>query len=270
MLCRTLEDKPVVRWVKAVTWPPGRHYAHVEFNSESAANAIMDAYIEQTAEFCLNDAAFCMFRHQKYVRPGAVYETTNHVVLNLNFTVQVNQEKKSTKNLSLGSQSSEQCLDALELDGEEGDESLDESVQAVHIEMKPDEMAAAVHAVPALIKGVNEVTEQGNVGGWSTHLYKTRLCNKFNNGGCPYGARCRYAHGVEELLRPAPPQMPHAQGRRSAVTPPLGSSSSTGLTTDFTGRQDTSDTGDEYVDPKVLSVCGESQMVSLHFPSREP
>jgi hypothetical protein len=123
--------------------------------------------------------------------------------------------------------------------------------------MKPDEMAAAVHAVPALIKAVNEVTEQGHVGGWNTHLYKTRLCNKFNNGGCPYGARCRYAHGVEELLRPAPPQMPHAQGRRSAVTPPLGSSSSTGLTTDFTGRQDTTDTGDEYVDPKsVICVWG--------------
>ncbi len=72
MLCCTLEDKPVVRWVKAVTWPPGRHYAHVEFNSESAANASMDAYIEQTAEFCLNDAALCMFWHQKYVCPGAV------------------------------------------------------------------------------------------------------------------------------------------------------------------------------------------------------
>ncbi len=257
MLCCTLEDKPVVRWVKAVTWPPGRHYAHVEFNSESAANASMDAYIEQTAEFCLNDAAFCMFWHQKYVRPGAVYKTTNHGVLNLNLTVEVNQEKKSIKNLSLESQSSEQCLDALDLDGEEGDESLDESVQAGHMEMKPDEMAAAVHAVPALIKAVNEVTEQGHVGGWSTHLYKTRLCNKFNNGGCPYGARCRYAHGVEELLRPAPPQMPHAQGRRSAVTPPLGSSSSTGLTTDFTGRQDTTDTGDEYVDPKsVICVWG--------------
>jgi hypothetical protein len=138
----------------------------VQFKSESAANAIMDACIEQTAEFCLNDAAFCIFRHQKYVRPGAVYRTTNHGVLNLNLTVEVNQEKKSIKNLSLQSQSSEQCLDALELDGEEGDESLDESVQAVHIEMKPDEMAAAVPAVPALIKGVNEVTEQGNVGGW--------------------------------------------------------------------------------------------------------
>jgi hypothetical protein len=51
--------------------------------------------------------------------------------------------------------------------------------------------------------------------------------------------------------------MPHAQGRRSAVTPPLGSSSSTGLTTDFTGRQDTTDTGDEYVDPKsVICVRG--------------
>jgi uncharacterized protein VirK/YbjX len=166
MLCRTLEDKPVVRWVKAVTWPPGRHYAHVEFNSESAANAIMHAYIEQTAEFCLNDAAFCMFRHQKHVRPGAVYKTTNHGVLNLNLTVEVNQEKKSIKNLSLESQSSEQCLDALELDGEEGDESLDESVQAVHMEMKPDEMAAGVHAVPALIKGVNEVAEQC---GWVEH-----------------------------------------------------------------------------------------------------
>jgi hypothetical protein len=52
-------------------------------------------------------------------------------------------------------------------------------------------------------------------------------------------------------LRPAPPQMPHAQGRRSALTPPLGSSSSTGLTTDFTGRQDTSD---KYVHPKSV-IC---------------
>jgi hypothetical protein len=106
MLCCTLEDKPVVRWVKAVT-APGRHHAHVEFNSESAANAIMDAYIEQTAEFCLNHAGFWMFRHQKYVRPGAVYKTTNHGVLNRNLTVEVNQDKRSIKNLSSESQSSE-------------------------------------------------------------------------------------------------------------------------------------------------------------------
>jgi hypothetical protein len=55
-------------------------------------------------------------------------------------------------------------------------------------------------------------------------------------------------------LRPAPPQMPHAQGRRSSLTPPLISSSSTGLTTDFTGRQDTRDTGDKYVHPNSV-IC---------------
>ncbi len=71
-------------------------------------------------------------------------------------------------------------------------------------------------------------------------------------------------------MRPAPPQMPHAEGRRSAVTPPSGSSSTTGLTTNFTGRQDTSDTGNEYVDPKSVICVGEQQMVSVHFHSREP
>ena len=32
------------------------------------------------------------------------------------------------------------------------------------------------------------------------YFYKTRLCDKFMSGaGCPYGARCHYAHGEHEL-----------------------------------------------------------------------
>ena len=31
--------------------------------------------------------------------------------------------------------------------------------------------------------------------------YKTELCKKFQNTGkCPYGFKCRFAHGIEELI----------------------------------------------------------------------
>ncbi len=51
-----------------MTWPPGRHYAHVEFNSESAANAIMDAYLEKTPA-------------PIFIRLGYVISSTLEVVL---------------------------------------------------------------------------------------------------------------------------------------------------------------------------------------------
>ncbi|XP_024533689.1 uncharacterized protein LOC9637441 [Selaginella moellendorffii] len=34
-------------------------------------------------------------------------------------------------------------------------------------------------------------------------FYKTKLCSKFIAGSCPFEARCNFAHGVEELRRPA-------------------------------------------------------------------
>ncbi|KAF9613279.1 hypothetical protein IFM89_006778 [Coptis chinensis] len=35
-------------------------------------------------------------------------------------------------------------------------------------------------------------------------FFKTRLCEKFRQGTCPYGSSCHYAHGIEEM-RKAPP-----------------------------------------------------------------
>ena len=34
--------------------------------------------------------------------------------------------------------------------------------------------------------------------------YKMELCKNFLKGGCPFGASCHFAHGVEELNRPDP------------------------------------------------------------------
>lgn len=44
--------------------------------------------------------------------------------------------------------------------------------------------------------------------GFENEKFKTELCVKFmEQGQCPYGARCRFAHGTEELrLKPKPKQ----------------------------------------------------------------
>lgn len=37
-------------------------------------------------------------------------------------------------------------------------------------------------------------------------FYKTRMCNKWRGGSCPFGERCTYAHGQHELRR-VPPEV---------------------------------------------------------------
>ena len=38
----------------------------------------------------------------------------------------------------------------------------------------------------------------------SNMFFKTRLCNKWRQGMCPFGDKCTYAHGQQELRRVAP------------------------------------------------------------------
>ncbi|KAG1330098.1 putative Zinc finger CCCH domain-containing protein 39 [Cocos nucifera] len=35
-------------------------------------------------------------------------------------------------------------------------------------------------------------------------FFKTRLCQKFKTGSCPWGSNCNFAHGIEELRQPPP------------------------------------------------------------------
>ncbi|KAF5191856.1 Zinc finger ccch domain-containing protein [Thalictrum thalictroides] len=35
-------------------------------------------------------------------------------------------------------------------------------------------------------------------------FYKTRLCEKYREGTCPYDPNCKFAHGIEDLRRPPP------------------------------------------------------------------
>ncbi|KAJ7554206.1 hypothetical protein O6H91_06G130900 [Diphasiastrum complanatum] len=38
----------------------------------------------------------------------------------------------------------------------------------------------------------------------SRMFYKTKLCTKFGIGACTFGARCNFAHGMEEIRKPPP------------------------------------------------------------------
>ena len=47
---------------------------------------------------------------------------------------------------------------------------------------------------------INEVLFIWFLQGPSNPKYKTSLCKKFETGkGCPYGDRCQFAHGEQEL-----------------------------------------------------------------------
>eukprot|EP00891_Asterochloris_glomerata_P008101 jgi/Astpho2/8101/fgenesh1_pg.00120_%23_62_t len=51
------------------------------------------------------------------------------------------------------------------------------------------------------------------------YFYKTRLCDKFMSGaGCPYGARCHYAHGEHELRNKGETKIENGVAIR--ITPP--------------------------------------------------
>ncbi|KAI9500690.1 hypothetical protein BX070DRAFT_229683 [Coemansia spiralis] len=54
----------------------------------------------------------------------------------------------------------------------------------------------------------------------SNPLYKTRLCQRFSeDGGCPYGEKCQFAHGESEL-RVNPEQPPQPRTPRDGQFPP--------------------------------------------------
>uniref|UniRef100_A0A0E0CZD2 C3H1-type domain-containing protein n=1 Tax=Oryza meridionalis TaxID=40149 RepID=A0A0E0CZD2_9ORYZ len=59
----------------------------------------------------------------------------------------------------------------------------------------PQEAAAAGDEEDEEDKGGGEV----EVEAYRQGAAKTELCNKWERGACPYGARCRFAHGLQEL-----------------------------------------------------------------------
>ncbi|XP_066164868.1 putative zinc finger CCCH domain-containing protein 21 [Oryza sativa Japonica Group] len=59
----------------------------------------------------------------------------------------------------------------------------------------PKEAAAAGDEEDEEDKGGGEV----EVEAYRQGAAKTELCNKWERGACPYGARCRFAHGLQEL-----------------------------------------------------------------------
>jgi len=49
--------------------------------------------------------------------------------------------------------------------------------------------------------GMQQQQPQQGVAGSGNLFYKTRLCNKWRTGACPFGDKCTYAHGPGELRR---------------------------------------------------------------------
>lgn len=56
---------------------------------------------------------------------------------------------------------------------------------------------------------------------WQHHLHKTRLCRHYLNGSCPFGDRCNFAHGQNEIRQTA---LSHDVSQRDAWPPsdPVG------------------------------------------------
>ena len=53
-------------------------------------------------------------------------------------------------------------------------------------------------------------------------FYKTRMCNKWRSGACPFGDKCTYAHGQHELRRVPPEvlaQVEREQQQQQQMTP---------------------------------------------------
>eukprot|EP00392_Amoebophrya_sp_AT5.2_P005457 g5466.t1 len=64
------------------------------------------------------------------------------------------------------------------------------------------------------------------------HLYKTRICQKWQNGRCQWGNNCHYAHGASELRAPMPTPV---GGSNLGSTLGGSSSSSTSTSTSTVG-----------------------------------
>ena len=64
------------------------------------------------------------------------------------------------------------------------------------------------------------MTRRGGEGDQSRR--KTKLCNKYNTpGGCPFGAKCSFAHGEHELVA-ARPSAKRSYDAMSAMTGSTG------------------------------------------------
>ncbi|KAL4854994.1 Zinc finger CCCH domain-containing protein 39 [Chlorella vulgaris] len=64
-------------------------------------------------------------------------------------------------------------------------------------------MPAGAMAAPQLTQMLVEAARGGRS---SNVFFKTRICNKWRSGACPYGDKCTYAHGEHEL-RYVPPEV---------------------------------------------------------------
>eukprot|EP00850_Spirogloea_muscicola_P019936 SM000202S05907 [mRNA] locus=s202:94747:95613:- [translate_table: standard] len=61
--------------------------------------------------------------------------------------------------------------------------------------LKPPPLSKGILVGPDLMASLQEQWDVYNQG-----TYKTELCNKWEeHGTCPYGSRCQFAHGVEQL-----------------------------------------------------------------------
>jgi hypothetical protein len=74
-----------------------------------------------------------------------------------------------------------------------------------------------------MVYGQQHVPSGAASGGANTNLfYKTRMCNKWRNGSCPFGEKCTYAHGQHELRRVSPEILMQQQMMYSFEKKPQG------------------------------------------------
>eukprot|EP00887_Chlorella_sp_A99_P006417 scaffold3.g6417.t1 len=73
--------------------------------------------------------------------------------------------------------------------------------------MLPMAMQRPMGPVPLMAPHVTQMLADAAKGGRSSNVFfKTRICNKWRAGICPYGDKCTYAHGEHEL-RYVPPEL---------------------------------------------------------------
>ena len=80
-------------------------------------------------------------------------------------------------------------------------------------QMMPMPMQAPGMGMPSHMAGQHGMMGEGGAGhqqrggrGSVNVFYKTRMCNKWRSGSCPFGDKCTYAHGQHELRR-VPPEV---------------------------------------------------------------
>ncbi|KAL6901938.1 hypothetical protein ACP4OV_004814 [Aristida adscensionis] len=71
-------------------------------------------------------------------------------------------------------------------------------------ELKPQRFRVCASPATAVEEAAGEKDKEGGdveveVEAYRQGAKKTELCNKWERGACPFGARCRFAHGLQEL-----------------------------------------------------------------------